>query len=172
MVFPLSPSHAGDSTMNQLLEAALGYATRGWAVFPLHHVEDGRCSCHNPKCSSPGKHPLTPHGVKDATTNPEQIQQWWSTFPQANIGIACGAVSGGLVVVDWDLESDLTPFEQWCRGRIRPLVKTPRGGRHAYLSDPKHRIKSYKHKHGEVRSDGYYVVAPPSNHLRGVYQWI
>ncbi|MDW8069742.1 MAG: bifunctional DNA primase/polymerase, partial [Anaerolineae bacterium] len=43
----------------RILETALQYATRGWHVLPL-----------KPK----NKHPLTPHGVKDATTDPETIR--------------------------------------------------------------------------------------------------
>ena len=43
------------------------YAQRQeWSVFPCHTVNsDGICSCGNPECDSPGKHPLTQHGFKD-----------------------------------------------------------------------------------------------------------
>jgi hypothetical protein len=39
--------------------------------------------------------------VKDATTEEATIRQWWTRWPDANIGIATGAVSG-LVVLDID----------------------------------------------------------------------
>jgi putative DNA primase/helicase len=84
------------------LEAAITYAQRsGWRVFPIHWPVDGTCSCKNPDCQSPAKHPLTPNGFKDATTNPKIISEWWTKWPSANIGIATGAVSG-IVVVDID----------------------------------------------------------------------
>jgi hypothetical protein len=83
------------------LVAALAYATRGWPVLPLHSVQNGRCTCGAAACRSTGKHPRTANGIKDATTDLEQIKQWWACWPEANIGIATGAASG-LVVVDVD----------------------------------------------------------------------
>src|SRR4051812_45892559 len=56
---------------NNRLAAALRYARRGWYVHPVHSIKGGNCTCGNPKCKSPGKHPRTPHGVKDATRDPE-----------------------------------------------------------------------------------------------------
>jgi hypothetical protein len=93
-----------------LRDAALGYASRGIPVLPLHYplphhgdlqpVPDGqqlaegiRCSCRDPACGQVGKHPivsLVPHGVKDATTNRARVLAWWTRHPQANIGLACG----------------------------------------------------------------------------------
>ena len=93
-----------------LRDAALGYAARGILVLPLHYplphrsglqpvggdqqpaVRSG-CSCRDPHCGQPGKHPLgslVPHGVKDATTNRARILAWWTRHPQANIGLATG----------------------------------------------------------------------------------
>jgi hypothetical protein len=47
------------TTGNRILEEALRCAARGWPVFPLHSVRDGRCSCNKPDCRDTGKHPLT-----------------------------------------------------------------------------------------------------------------
>src|SRR5947209_16879997 len=71
-----------DST---LLKAALRYAARGWAVFPL----------------APGtKVPLKgSNGVKDATKNTDQIRSWWTKNPDANIG--------GCTVLDVDTKDGL-----------------------------------------------------------------
>ena len=94
----------------QLRDAAVGYASRGIPVLPLHYpfthhgglqpvpgdqqpvVRTG-CSCRDPNCGQPAKHPLgslVPHGVKDATTNRARILAWWTRHPQANIGLATG----------------------------------------------------------------------------------
>jgi hypothetical protein len=84
-----------------LKKAALQYAGREWPVFPLHSPMDGRCSCGNGNCPSPGKHPRTPNGVKDATIDPGIIAARWEKWPDANIGLATG-IASGLVVIDVD----------------------------------------------------------------------
>ena len=87
---------------NKMLTAALDYAARGWLVLPLHSIRaDGCCTCGKSDCTSPGKHPRTLHGLKNATTEVEQVHRWWAQWPDANIGIATGDASG-LVVVDLD----------------------------------------------------------------------
>ncbi len=73
-----------------LLEAALEYAGYGWPVFPVHGIRNDRCTCRKESCQSPGKHPLTPNGLKDATTDPTTIRSWWTAHPNANIGIRMG----------------------------------------------------------------------------------
>ena len=70
--------------MSAMLEAALGYAAKGWRVFPLKPRE---------------KVPATAHGVKDATTDEATIRGWWGTWPDANVGYATGY---GVAVVDID----------------------------------------------------------------------
>ena len=89
--------------------AALGYAGRGWAVFPLHTplmtgVGQGQqitCSCGHPDCPDTGKHPRTKHGLKDATTDENTIIEWWWESPDANIGSATGRRSG-IAAIDED----------------------------------------------------------------------
>ncbi|HYO90339.1 MAG TPA: bifunctional DNA primase/polymerase, partial [Pyrinomonadaceae bacterium] len=85
------------------LTAALAYARRGWAVCPLHNPDTERaCSCAaGQECRSPGKHPRTRRGLKDATTDEAQVRAWWRKWPHANIGLAMGKASG-LVALDVD----------------------------------------------------------------------
>ncbi len=64
------------------LDAALAYAARGWAVLPLR----GKL----PRISKAAGG----RGVHDATTEPDQIKAWWTKWPDANIGVACGEISG------------------------------------------------------------------------------
>ncbi len=72
-------------------ERALQYASLGLPVLPFYTCADGACTCGKGKaCERPGKHPMTAHGVKDATTNLDQIEKWWSESPNANIGMATG----------------------------------------------------------------------------------
>jgi hypothetical protein len=117
----------------QLRDAALGYASRGIPVLPLHYplphhgdlqaitgdqqppspAARTRCSCRDPSCGQPGKHPLgtlVPHGVKDATTNRARILAWWTRHPQANIGLATGH---RFDVLDVDGPKAPTPSTPW-----------------------------------------------------------
>src|SRR5699024_6643936 len=53
-----------------------------------------------------GKTPATPHGCKDATTDPARIAEWWggSTY---NVAIATG---NGIVVLDVDADHERGKF--------------------------------------------------------------
>ena len=99
------PSHSSMQSVplanSRNLFSALYYASRGWPVLPLYSVEGGRCTCGDAACRSPGKHPRTQHGVKDASAKSRQINLWWRWWPSANVGIATG-VTSGLLVLDID----------------------------------------------------------------------
>jgi hypothetical protein len=58
------------------LNQALAYAGRGWPVFPVQSFIGGVCTCDNPQCSDPAKHPINYNGFLGATTDPEQIRKW------------------------------------------------------------------------------------------------
>ena len=73
----------------QMLEAAIAYAEGGWPVFPVFEpLESGGCSCGNPECDSPGKHPRIHGGLTAATLDKAQIREWWQRWETANIGLA------------------------------------------------------------------------------------
>src|SRR6266581_9407295 len=90
------------SDMN--LDRALAYARRGFHIFPVHTVVDAVCTCGDPDCAHPGKHPmgaLAPHGRNDATTEETKITEWWTAAPHANIGAATW--DSGFFTVDVDV---------------------------------------------------------------------
>ncbi len=122
--------------------AARWYAEKaGWPVAPAHWIKsDGSCSCNNPKCSSPGKHPITGNGFKDATTDLTAIQQWWSQHPDANLILPTGEATGVLVLdVDPDHGGDaaLTALEAE-HGPLPATLEqtTGSGGRHLLFKHP------------------------------------
>jgi putative DNA primase/helicase len=151
---------------------ALGYAGRGWRVFPLHTVINGKCSCTK-SCGHAGKHPRTPKGVKDATTTRGRIKRWWRKWPEANIGIATGALSGIFVV---DIDGDIGKASlKALKAEHGPLPKTVTvktgNGRHYYFRCDGAHVGNSAGKIGEnidVRGDGGYVVSAGSIHLSGV----
>ena len=85
------------------LRGALWYAQKqGWPVAPAHNIRaDGQCSCGKLGCSSPGKHPRTENGFKDASNDPATIERWWVQWPGANILVPTGEATG-LYVLDID----------------------------------------------------------------------
>lgn len=162
--------------MTELLDAALAYARRGWPVFPLHGIVSGHCRCGR-ECSSPGKHPLVPHGVHDATTDARAIEEWWTRWPAANIGTATGKI----VVIDIDLPSAF--------GSVDGLPELPRtlasltggGGVHLFYRSNRQLRNHASRLPGiefdlpgvDLRGNGGYVVVPPSAHISGNrYEWL
>jgi hypothetical protein len=180
-----------------LRDAALGYASRGIPVLPLHHpvahlasakpVGDGRvvapqvwtgCSCGDRACSQVGKHPLgslVPHGLKEATTNRARVLAWWTHQPLANIGLATGHLFD---VLDVD-----GPHGAAAIGALAaehglassgPLVRTGGGGWHYYLAPTGlGNVQPRGLEHVDWRGHGGYVVAPPSRHHSGrAYEFV
>ena len=86
-------------------ESTRDLVEKGFSLIPLHSIDlRGKCTCSNIDCHSPGKHPITRNGLKDASSNEKVISSWWHKYPYANTGIATGSISC-LVVLDIDLKS-------------------------------------------------------------------
>jgi len=147
-----------------LLESALSYVNSGWYIFPVL-----------PR----GKRPLTSHGFKDASNDPDVIQNWWSRWPNANIGIACEA--SGIVVIDIDNKDNGLENWQDLRDEFNIDVSTVTsltggGGVHLFYAPPKD-FEIGRHI-GEIATGidicgkGGYVILPPSIHVSGnQYDW-
>ncbi len=132
---------------------ALAYARRGWPVFP---------------CRPGSKEPATPHGFKDATTDPERIAAWWRAAADRNVGIATGAP--GPDVLDVDVRprgSGYAAFRQLRQAGVAgdafAIVVTPSGGLHAYYPGTGQRSGRLPAHHLDLKAVGGYVLAPPSH---------
>ena len=150
---PGTPAPEGDGPDHL---SDLDYAARGWRVLPL-----------KPRDKAPlGE--LVSHGWKDATTDPDTIARWWARYPDANVGIACGA--SGLLVLDIDPrnggDDSLRDLEEQ-RGPLPNTVRclTGGGGVHYYFRRPVDApVGDATPWPGiEIKAEGY-VVAPPSIH--------
>ncbi len=155
---------------NALLAAALMYAAQGIPVLPIHTPVDGGCSCRDgAACDSPGKHPRTPHGKDDATTDAGVIRRWWTQWPTANIGLRTG---GRLVVLDIDPRNggaeSLAALEA-VHGPLPPTWEVESGsGEHRYLASTNGGVRSRTLAPGlDLLGEGKLVVAPPSLHASG-----
>lgn len=144
---------------------ALYYASMGFRVFPV--VRGTKGSTINGKSGQ-----LLRSWKDEATSNPETIDQWWGTWPDADICIATG---NGLLVIDLDVkgENGLDSMFDWVsRNGCLPataVVQTKSGGQHQYYFV----TGTYPNSRGflpgvDIRSDGGYVVAPPSDG----YLWV
>jgi hypothetical protein len=159
---------------SEMMEAALYYARNDVPIFPVWNpTENGGCAC--PKgldCKNAARHPigfLAPHGLQDATTDPDQILEWWGQCPEANIGMPTGAWTGA-VVLEVDLEKggidSLRALIQrygvlpWTR-----VVHIEGGDLHFYFEHRGTYVRDSAGKMGPglvFHGDGGYVLLPPS----------
>jgi hypothetical protein len=114
------------------------------------------------------KHPLTTHGHKDASSDPEAIRRMFANPRAAMIGVPTGEVSGR-VVVDVDVK-DGRQGTDWLNANSHRLpqtrtIRTGSGGLHLVFLWPGQRVKNSQSKIApgiDVRGDGGYVIVPPS----------
>lgn len=205
-------------TESQNAAMARTYAAAGWKVFPLWWTDNGRCACPNGRrdqthpdyCgttddgavkNSPGKHPITRNGVKDATTDIGDVTSWWEQHPTANIGLPAG--DNGLAIIDVDPRHggdeslanlnahaltqgvDLTStLAHYSGGGGIHLIFSAPVGTHARSCDDKECAGCIANGQGkppfgpdmiglDTRGRGGYIVAAPSVHVTGgTYQWV
>ncbi len=155
------PGAERDTSKQNILDAALDYAQRGWPVFP---------------CRATNKAPLTKHGFKDATTDEATIRNWWGQWPGAMIGVPMGSRSGVWAV---DPDPPKKPEEPDGRAVWAALVEkhgeppkthtevTPRGGSHVVFKwDPARPVTNspgaLAGQNVDVRGEGGYIIVAPS----------
>ena len=157
------------------LDAALRYAAAGCAIFPLHTIVNGKCSCGDPECRNPGKHPRTLRGVSDATDSPEVIKTWWKRWPDANIGMKMG----DKIAVDVDPRNggdDTFDVLTAMHGPLPESWTQRSGGGGAHYVFKARPGAHYNGKLGpglDLKHGNAYIVVEPSNHASGGrYNWL
>ena len=171
------------------------YTAAGIAVFPVHSIYNGACTCGWSLCHSPGKHPVLlaahpkddplrltcrgecgqlGHGLHDATTDAGTLAEWLARYPWANWA---GRPPVGVIVVDEDPQNggDTTIAAWAAEGQHIPATLTARsggGGRHFWLSYNGPTVGKLG-KGVDVKTNTGYLVLPPSrHHSGGSYQWL
>jgi hypothetical protein len=153
-----------NSSSDNPQDAALAYLSRGWSVIPMR---------------TRSKRPIVAwHGYQQQRPDVGDVKHWYARWPDANVGIVTGRLSG-LVVVDVDSRHD---GEETLDSLIRqhgPLPDTVEarsggGGRHLYFAHPgghmPNRVEVFRGI--DLRADGGVIVAPPSVHPSGErYRW-
>lgn len=160
--FPL-PSALGD--------AALAYAQAGLPVFPLR-----------PR----GKAPLVKRGFYAATTDERQVHAWWKRWPDANIGIPTGSVSGWIALdVDprnggWASFKALRTLAAQTHVDLLATCCQRSGGGGIHLLFALREDLPFKHASTlrgyagiDLKGHGGYLSMTPSSHPSGGrYQWL
>ena len=147
---------------NKFLKAALTYIRIGWYVFP---------------CKPGAKTPITSNGFKAATIDKNQVEEWWKTYPNANVAISCGP--SGLAVIDLDMKDGIDGirnWQQWHDDKFIEVVQTtraftPSGGQHWVYKGSIKSSSSSLAKGVDTRGNGGYIVAAPSVVNGKAYRW-
>lgn len=183
-------SSVEDARRQELCQAAISYAQRGYRVIPVRWVDaSGECMCErNSECTSPGKHPVHDDWPNVASSDPLEVAGWWRPeapgtimrewFPWANVGIVTGEKSG-IFVLDVDTyaggSQTLAAYER--RNGDLPETRvhsTGRNGTHFFFRHPGFTVRNSAGrvlgKGLDVRGENGFVVAPPSKSAGGKYE--
>lgn len=117
---------------------------------------------------------LAPNGFKDATDDGIVVGTWYDMKPKANVGVACGA-EYGLVVLDIDVKgahNGVATLAELGIETVTLTADTPSGGYHLYFRHPGKALPAtlpgIDIKGG---NGGGYVLAPGSTLPNGAYRW-
>ena len=138
--------------------SALWYANKGYSVIP---VRDDK------------KPYIKWQEYQTKKADKRQIEYWWGKWPGANIGLVTGQINN-LTVIDVDSDAGRDAIEEITPDNfLTPTARTPSGGEHRYCKyDERVRNAVQFLKDCDVRSEGGYIIAPPSKNGRGEYVWV
>ncbi len=133
--------------MADTLSAALSYLKEGYSIIPL---------------LPNSKRPLIKwEEYQSRKASEEEVKQWWTQTPEANLGIVCGKISN-LTVIDVDGQDGQESSKRIAGIPPTRIVKTPKGY-HLYFRYNENFHTGAAFLPGiDSRGDGGYVVAPPS----------
>lgn len=150
--------------MNSLLEAALRYAERGWAVIPTGKSKRpfvkswGWCQLNRPSAAI--------------------LHKWFNRVGVTGLAVVLGPVSGNLVCRDFDTPES---YDRWKSAHpdlaaLLPTVRTGRGYhvyfRNATINKTHHIKDAAGNRTGELRGKGYCLLPPSEHPDGGRYTWL
>jgi predicted P-loop ATPase len=135
---------------SDLTNAAIGYAQRGWKIFPVAHNH---------------KHPhpkLSRGGYKCATDDLSTIKAWWTADPKANIGLSLA--DSGLVCLDADTYKSDCSFDELVEQYVMPTTLRQRsasGGLHLiFKCHPEDKFPGQLGSSIDIKHNGYILLYP------------
>lgn len=116
-------------------------------------------------CSPGTKWPATKHGFKDATTNVDAINAWWTAEPDYNPAFSPGDAGLGVVDLDGGQVGEASWAGLEAEHGYAPEtyeIRTPSGGRHMYYEGDLPPSASKLGRKVDTRGQGSYALVPPS----------
>ncbi len=153
-----------------LRDHALDLCNGGYSVIPVH--APGMPLKPGKVYGDPGKFPLIPWTeFRHRPPTDKQVRDWWTVWPNANIGVVTGAASGA-IVLDVDGKEGIETLKGFS---IPETCRCETGsGWHYWFNHPGGIVSnSTRLLPGiDLRGDGGFVVVPPSVHRTGrTYTW-
>lgn len=144
---------------NTLQEALRLSQTFGWSVVPLRPKEKVAY--------------IQWKELQERKLSSAEIFNCWAQFPDANLGVILGEISG-LAQIDCDDSTAVDFMAPYIQGVMVPTVKTRRGMHYYFKCDPDLQTASgHLHPKLEYRTRGHLAVVPPSIRSDGeAYQWV
>jgi len=143
---------------NQLLKAALWYLEKGMNIIPI-------------------KQDKTPHiewaKYQTERVTEEQVREWWSRWPTANIGCVTGPISD-MMSIDCDSQTGIDKVNEYLPDTfLTPMSKTPSGGQHIHCKFRAGLVNRARVlTDTDIRTFGGYIILPPSKNGKGSYSWL
>ena len=155
----------GSFQVLSLGDRAVMYAEKGWHVLPVHagtkgRHEDGRSAHHLPR------------GHLDASCDPATVRQWWTRWPDANIGLSLAP--SGLVALDPDTYKPDCGWHVFIADKTVPETlrqKSVSGGEHyVFTAEAGAKFPGQLCKNVDIKHEGY-IMVEPSTFGGGRYEW-
>jgi hypothetical protein len=129
-----------------ILDYVLEYYSLGWCVIPI------------------GANKRPSKGFKWKTyqkTRPDekQLRKWFDSGKYTSLAVVCGAVSGGLAVLDLDSEERCRWWHKEHSELVLPTVKTKKGLHIYFRAEP---FRKQNRDDVDLLCEGAYVILPPS----------
>lgn len=131
-----------------LYRTAKSYKDKGFSIIPIR----------------PGdKKPLIKwEKYQKEIASDEQLEQWFTQWPRANLAVVTGSISGFCVVDIDSNKADIAFLSLIDKECIGPVATTPSGGKHYYFLDQGLGNATGIMLNVDFRGEGGYVLVPPS----------
>jgi len=164
-------------TRLRLRTAALRFADHGWSVTPGAWLSGDRFSCTQPDCAVRGCHPAHADWAETASTDPNQVVDWWRDEAHAVLlatgrsvdVIEVSALLGARAVRGPVAGAGEASAVGSARG---PVAVTPTG-RWMFLVRPGIGLRPTLHREGDVllHEAGSWIALPPTRLRKGPVRW-